>query len=272
MYAPYSPKVKKNENTLCFTLPGFKSHIYVPFTGRRLAVCERCKKNFKTRDHCRTRDCHVDLPWSETFVCVSLDPSCTDEEGKLVDGPFFARAVTPMAFHYEEGIDKRTPICSPCKDKNYTRNYCRLQKRHLQLPWSTVYVILSLKPDNLLVGDFNAPTPESPARRRSTGSTVTKPGRGKEVKGVKALDDDDDDEDSSDDEEIEKGGKPRGNQDKGDDDEDEAAEEDSGDEVTKSNLRLEQDAAEAKKMENIPPSRTFLATISCKNCTIQVSL
>ncbi len=253
MYAQYSPKVKKNENTLCFTLPGFKSHIYVPFTGRKLAVCERCKKNFKTRDHCRTRDCHVDLPWSATYVCVSLDPSCTNEEGKLVDGPFFARAVTPMAFQYEEGIDKRTPICSPCKDKNYTRNYCRIQKRHLQLPWSTVYVILSLKPDNLLAGgDCNVPTPESPVRRRSTGSTVTKPGH---VKEFKPLGDDDEEKNQ------EKGG------------EDEAAEEDDrGDEATKSNSRLEQDAVEAKKMENIPPSRTFLATVSCNKCTIQVSL
>ncbi len=143
-----------------------------------MAVCERCKKNFKTRDHCRTRDCHVDLPWSETFVCVSLDPSCTDDDGNLLEGPFYARTVPAIAFNYSGELDRKTPICAPCKDKNYTRNYCRNQKRHRQLPWSTVYVILTLTPDNFVGPDFayfsphNAVTSVKKRKKLNSGETI----------------------------------------------------------------------------------------------------
>lgn len=33
-----------------------------------------------------------------------------------------------------------------CKDKNYTRHHCREKEKHQQLPWGTVYVLLSATP------------------------------------------------------------------------------------------------------------------------------
>lgn len=303
MFAPYSPKVKKNANTLCFTLPGFSSPIYVPFTGRRLAVCERCKKNFKTRDHCRTRDCHVDLPWSETFVCVSLDHSCTDDNGKLLKGPFYARAVPPIAFNFDGEIDRQTPICAPCKDKNYTRKYCRLQKKHRQLPWSSVYVILTLTPDNF--GGFDSQKFAPPITSASPSHSSK---RRKLEPTCKIIDDGD--QEKEDDDRPQESGKEEEGEDKStvkqgesvqmgkDSTEGEKADADDGslkpNETSKKDDHEENDEdeqegkkigckknskkskineeEEAKKMEDIPPSRTFLATVSCKGCTIEVSL
>jgi hypothetical protein len=149
MYSSYSNQ-RKNSNVLRLTPPGFKHPIDVQFPPRCLPVCGRCKKNFKTREHCRGRDCHTDLPWCDTYVCVSLDKSCTDENGKLLDGPFVAKVIPPVDFTFKEQgeLDPLTPICAPCKDKNYTRTYCRQHKNHRQLPWSTVYVIVSLDPSS----------------------------------------------------------------------------------------------------------------------------
>ena len=308
MYPPYSPKAKKNANTLRFKPPGFVYPIYVPFTGRRLAVCERCKKNFKTRDHCRTRDCHVDLPWSETFVCVSLDPSCTDENGKLLDGPFFARAVSPIAFNYSGEIDRQTPICAPCKDKNYTRTYCRHQKRHLQLPWSTVYVILTLTPGTMRFGGdyikITSPTNSSQNKKSNDSESI--------ITLKKSEEDDHKDEDKGKDDKSETTGEKdiikkeereaHGGTDslkekndstcnenekndstcnetaKKDDAEnkDEAEKVSQTNNVEKDNKSTKRKKAiieedEAKKMEDIPRSRTLLATVSCEGCTIEVS-
>jgi hypothetical protein len=144
MYSSYGNQ-RRNSNVLRFTPPGFKYPIDVQFPPRCLPVCERCKKNFKTREHCRGRDCHTELAWCETYVCVSLDNSCTGDDGKLLDGPFIAKVVPPIAFNLKGKLNPLTPICAPCKDKNYTRTYCRQNKNHRQLPWSTVYVIVSLK-------------------------------------------------------------------------------------------------------------------------------
>jgi hypothetical protein len=144
MYSSYSNQ-RLNSNVLRLTPPGFKHPIDVQFPPRCLPVCGRCKKNFKTREHCRGRDCHTDLPWCDTYVCVSLDKSCTDGNGKLLDGPFAAKVIPPVGFTFKEDeLDPLTPICAPCKDKNYTRTYCRQHKNHRQLPWSTVYVVVSL--------------------------------------------------------------------------------------------------------------------------------
>ena len=52
----------------------------VPFPERRLPVCDRCKKNFKSRDLCRKRDGHKALPWQMTYVVVSIDSSVLHED------------------------------------------------------------------------------------------------------------------------------------------------------------------------------------------------
>jgi len=228
MLAQYMPnKQKKNANILRFTPPGFEHSIDVPFPPRTLPVCERCKKNFKTREHCRTRDCHTGLPWSDTFLCITLDPTCTGEDGKLLAGPFLAKAMQPQPFCLKGEINPLTPICAPCKDKNYTRTYCRSNKKHRQLPWSTVHVCLTLRPDGLY-HDNNDRDIQGPTKRRKTtsGTDTAGPLSG----GV------------------------------GDTQGDEKNNED-GD---------EKEAEETKnKFEDIPPSRTFLCTVSAKRCIIE---
>jgi len=135
----------KLKNVLSFAPQGFSKPIHVEFPERRLPVCGRCKKNFKTREFCRARDGHTELPWSMTYVCITLDQSCTDEDGKLLEGPFISRTLPPQPYAIKgETVDPDTPICAPCKEKNYTRSYCRKKQSHRHLPWSTVYTMLSL--------------------------------------------------------------------------------------------------------------------------------
>jgi len=163
-------KHRRVPNLLRFTPPGFPCSIDVPFPGRLLPVCEKCKGNFKTREHCRLRECHSSLPWSDIFVCVSLDPSCTNEDNALVPGPFLSRTVPPQPVCLPEDSDPETTICGTCKDKNYTRAYCRVSKKHRQVPWNTVFVVLSYDPTLpvLDVGEENS-RKSSRSKRRKVG-------------------------------------------------------------------------------------------------------
>ena len=63
---------------------------------QRLAVCHKCKKNYKTREMCRVRNGHTIEPWNTAYVCVTLDDSCTDVNGKYVDKPFTMRMIQWM--------------------------------------------------------------------------------------------------------------------------------------------------------------------------------
>lgn len=258
MLAPYGVmhgKQKKNANVLRFTPPGFKHPIDVPFPGRCLPVCERCKKNFKTREHCRTRDCHTGLPWSDTFLCITLDSSCTNEDNKLLDGPFMAKPVTSQPYCLQGEIDPKTPICAPCKDKNYTRTYCRNNKKHRQLPWSTVYVVLSLRPDGMY------PEPQmnekqGPAKRRKTNDSTSAASESSPSKEDAAKDEKEKEKPSTTTKtpattegEKSKEEKPETKKEKDDDEED-------------------QEEEERSKFEDIPRSRTFLTTVSAKACSI----
>jgi hypothetical protein len=65
------------------------------------------------------------------------------------DGPFQAHGVQSQPYVYPDSmeLDPKTPSCAQCKDKNYTRTYCRTSKKHKTLPWSTVYVMLSMRSD-----------------------------------------------------------------------------------------------------------------------------
>jgi len=162
---------RKARNVLTFTPKGFSHSVDVPFPDRRLPVCTRCKKYFKTRECCRTRDGHTALPWSLSYVCMTLDPSCTDGKGKVFDGPLIARALPDQPYIMKGEIDPMTPICTMCKDKNYTRSYCRSKKKHPFLPWSTVYVILSRKSET----QNEEPREEqsSPKKRKVKAETVS---------------------------------------------------------------------------------------------------
>lgn len=130
-------------NTLYLDIPGFTSNLHVRFPDCRLPVCGRCKKNYKTRDMCRTQGEHTDLPWSTVFICITLDHTCTDANNKLKKGPFTTRNMEWMPYCFKNEVSAETLICAACKTKNYTRKQCRVKSRHKFLPWSTVYVMLS---------------------------------------------------------------------------------------------------------------------------------
>lgn len=125
----------------------------------------------KTREHCRARDCHTAVPWCDAYVCISLDDSCTGSDGKLLDGPFAAKVVHPIAFNLKGAVNPLTPTCAACKEKCYTRVHCRQKKKHRQLPWSTVHIICSLS---------SAAIPER-------GNTMSPPSSNKRSKNIRGA-------------------------------------------------------------------------------------
>ena len=180
----------------------------LPFPERRLPVCDKCKKNFKSRDLCRKRDGHKALPWQTTYVVVTLDDSAlllleeemgsasggennisknddnhsndaaasntiSDSSNILVknnDDPNTTTTTNPATsltglIHHpspptaillpsppppnvilctgpSDGSMSTEPICKLCREKNYTRDYCRNTCQHTYPPWSTTYVKL----------------------------------------------------------------------------------------------------------------------------------
>merc|ERR1712238_16544 len=46
-------------------------------------------------------------------------------------------------FCFKRDVDVSTAICHACKEKNYTRQYCREKLKHRQLPWPSAYARLS---------------------------------------------------------------------------------------------------------------------------------
>jgi len=126
-------------------IPGFPSVLQVCFPEGRLPVCARCKKNYKTRDMCRSRSEHTDLPWTSVYVCVTLDESCIDHNNKIKNGTFTTRNIESSPYCYKADVSSETLICSSCKSKNYTRTQCRVKNHHRALPWTAVNVVLSCK-------------------------------------------------------------------------------------------------------------------------------
>lgn len=137
------PQAISHGNILSFTPPGFNQELNVKFPDSRLAVCEKCKKNYKTRDMCRVRNNHTAPPWTTAYICITLDESCTDDNGKYIDKPLTVRMVQWQPFCVKKPFDPQHPVCSSCKKTNRTRSFCRERHKHRQLPWCTVYVMLS---------------------------------------------------------------------------------------------------------------------------------
>jgi hypothetical protein len=131
------------QNILSFVPPGFKQQLNVKFPDSRLAVCEKCKKNFKTRDMCRVRNTHTTAPWTTAYVCITIDDSCLDEEGNYIDKPMTVRMVQWQPYCVKKPFGSKTPVCAACKRTNRTRSFCRDRHKHRHLPWCTVYVLLS---------------------------------------------------------------------------------------------------------------------------------
>jgi hypothetical protein len=137
------PQATSHGNILTFTPPGFSQMLSVKFPDSRLAVCEKCKKNFKTRDMCRVRNTHTSSPWTTAYICITIDDTCLDENGKYIDKPMTVRMVQWQPFCVKKPFDPKTPVCAACKRTNRTRSFCRERHKHRQLPWCTVYVLLS---------------------------------------------------------------------------------------------------------------------------------
>ncbi len=76
---------------------------------------------------------------------MTLDNSCTDENGHFVDKPFVVRTANggPFCVMEDFPFNSKTPVCATCKKTNRTRSFCRNRHKHRRLPWCTVYVRLS---------------------------------------------------------------------------------------------------------------------------------
>eukprot|EP00977_Amphora_coffeiformis_P013868 scaffold3763_cov165-Amphora_coffeaeformis.AAC.19 len=155
----------KGINILTFTPPGFKQTLSVKYPDARLAVCDKCKKNFKTRDMCRVRNTHTAPPWTTAYVCITMDESCTDADGNFVDKPLTLRMVQWQPYAVKKTFSSKTPVCSACKRTNRTKNFCRERHKHRHLPWCTVYVLLSALDNadpHTVVAGASKPAPSSP--------------------------------------------------------------------------------------------------------------
>ena len=151
------PSNQRNQSVLKLRIPGLQNVIDIPFPDRQLPTCIACKGMFRSRDQCRLQDKHTCTPWSTSFVCIILDESCftySSHGGRcLVDENsmnFTARSVSapPRPLRAKHGTlgSTKVPFCMACKEKNYTRYYCRSMKKHQAPPWITVYVVLSAVP------------------------------------------------------------------------------------------------------------------------------
>lgn len=144
------PSSTKASGTQICTIwpPGMPRAFDVPYPERKLPVCVRCKKNYRSRELCRQRDQHKALPWQTTYVVVTL----TDEVLVKVEDGSLTCADIPVVAELQEmpelcrgpagGYMQKEPICKVCKEKNYTRDYCRNTSRHTTPPYQTVYVKL----------------------------------------------------------------------------------------------------------------------------------
>jgi hypothetical protein len=244
----HSRNVRANStgNSIKLTIPGLKNPTDIPFPDRKLPVCKRCKKIYKTRELCRVRDRHTEVPWSTTYICGTLDESCfnrgSDGEMTLVEeGPmrFIAHSVPspPVPYRSKEGAlgGTKSPICMACKDKNYTRHHCRVKNKHRELPWGTVYVTISAVPSAPgAPGFFNDSESEggSIKSKRSFASTKTDHDEEPAKKRIKK-------DNLSDEEESESKDTP--------------------------------DADKVETLKDINTSRAFLLTVGKDDCTLSVS-
>eukprot|EP00592_Proboscia_alata_P007362 CAMPEP_0194354084 /NCGR_PEP_ID=MMETSP0174-20130528/2270_1 /TAXON_ID=216777 /ORGANISM="Proboscia alata, Strain PI-D3" /LENGTH=483 /DNA_ID=CAMNT_0039122853 /DNA_START=87 /DNA_END=1538 /DNA_ORIENTATION=+ len=184
------------KNVLTFRPEGFHRDVRIQFPdhSRSLVVCKRCKRNYKTRDHCRNISQHTDLPWTDIYLCFIIDESCVmasdgadedndahlskkvkrdhdsnkhaDKRIKYVNDKsisFDAHIVQWQPFEVKpDALDLKMPVCAACKRKNYTRAYCRVQRKHRHLPWSTEFVVLEAVRRNNFMPPQPKKTPSSP--------------------------------------------------------------------------------------------------------------
>lgn len=144
-----APTKKAGGSQVCTVWPpGMPRAFDVPYPERKLPVCVRCKKNYRSRELCRQRDQHKALPWQTTYVVVTL----TDEVLVKGEDGTLTCADIPVVAEIQEmpelcrgpagGFMQKEPICKVCKEKNYTRDYCRNTSSHTTPPYQAIYVKL----------------------------------------------------------------------------------------------------------------------------------
>ncbi|KAL9190171.1 hypothetical protein ACHAXT_007382 [Thalassiosira profunda] len=167
---PVAPAEKKTEGGLCTVHPpGCPRPFEVPFPERKLPVCLRCKKNYRSRELCRSRDEHRALPWQTAYVVVTLTDEILEKkpDGTLgfADIPVVAELQdTPeMCRGPADGSMREEPICKVCKEKNYTTDHCRNSLNHTTPPYQSVYVKLVPRTDGL---ETSPPPPKRKKKRQ----------------------------------------------------------------------------------------------------------
>lgn len=219
--------------------PGMPRAFDVPFPPRKLPVCVRCKKNYRSRELCRQRDEHRALPWQTTYIIVTLTEAVLEkrEDGTqcIADIPVAAvlQDMPDMCRGPADGFMTKQPICKLCKDKNYTRDYCRTSSKHTTPPYQTVYIKLVPKSmadeDPLLMSMRQSKKKKRKAEEHCDGKPTPNLVIGKQGDDYLVVKEEEEGSDSDD------------------------AEEDKGDDLTQ-----------------IHPSKTFFAEISAKKITVKV--
>lgn len=199
-------------NTLHYTPHNFHQPIVIPYptscydsstlnTNKRnksntnniisLSVCSKCKRHNKTRDICRIKYGHTDVPWTNTYICITIDKSCIDDDDEKYiirnDHKLYV-VVLPSPPQQQQLLDtnnntnnntitsnnntyianscfdETTPVCLSCKQSNRTKAYCRKKFRHKELPWNTLFVMLKLQRQHSDVGTTLQPSGVSTER------------------------------------------------------------------------------------------------------------
>lgn len=137
-----------------------------------LPVCAKCKRHYKTRENCRVKYMHTDVPWTNSFICITIDESCIGNDGTyivrndqnlhavvLLSPPLLQSADNNekqrrmTKYVVNSCLDGSAPVCLACKQSNRTKAYCRKKFRHRELPWNTLFVLLKLQRQHTADGD-----------------------------------------------------------------------------------------------------------------------
>ena len=83
-----------------------------PSTGTLPSVCNLCKMNLhkariRTRFDCRVRLKHTAAPWKPLFMCITIDESCLDSNGRLLQNG------TSFIAHQEQAAPITTFVINP---------------------------------------------------------------------------------------------------------------------------------------------------------------
>ena len=204
---------------------------------------------------CRVRNGHTDPPWTTAYVCITVDDSCIGEDGNFIDKPMTLRMVTWRPFAVRKPFHQKTPVCAACKRTNRTRSFCRERHKHRQLPWCTVYVLLSAldqaDPATVVAGASKPVVEED--QKVSPGSQT-----GDDLKDDSKADQDKDDSASdSQSNSVKPTGKPPNGK------------RSVADTASASSETISSDVDDAgDDINEIAESRTFLAKINCRGCSI----